>query len=110
MTAKSVVVGFVVALSSLVGCGWEAVDEAEDEEVEATAEVASALSPRDDLPAPHGIPTPKLPSFDKPIWDLEPFIQELDRRPRYGGCFMYYVTLLDPTGGDPTKIPVTVCR
>ncbi|MBX3261860.1 MAG: hypothetical protein KIS78_19210 [Labilithrix sp.] len=112
MLAKSVAVCLVVALSSLVGCGSEVGDEDVDEadEEATTAEVASALSPPDDRPSPHEIPVPKLPSFDKPIWDLQPFFQELDRRSKFGGCFQYYVTILNPTGGEPTEVPVTVCK
>ncbi|MBX3220997.1 MAG: hypothetical protein KF795_10805 [Labilithrix sp.] len=114
MTARSVVVGFVVALSSLVGCGAlpdeDAADGFAEDDDGAVTSATSALSPRDDVPAPFDVPVPALPSFNRPIWDLQPFLRQLQERRNFGGCYQYYVTILNPAGGEPTKVPVTVCN
>ena len=69
MSSKSVAsfASFVIVLAALTGCGAPPDTEADDEGL--MAETGSALSPRDDL---EGSRYPRLPSFERPIWDLTP--------------------------------------
>lgn len=101
MTTKTVFTVIVLSLS-LVGC---ALPTASDE-LEETESSSSALHPRDDFVAPM---PPRVPSFDRPIWDLTPYFVELhEQRMFQGNCVLRYVRLNVP-GGAPVDVPVTEC-
>ena len=108
MSIKSVASVLVVATAfvSLAGCG--APPETDDPEDDATDQTSSALHPRDDLPVPA---TPQMPSLERPIWDLAPFLEELEqyRRLDDGRCRMRFVRIFDPGRGRPIELPITEC-
>lgn len=106
MSAKYVA-SVVMVLTSLVGCG--ASPETDDPEEGSTGSESSALHPRDDLPTPL---EPRLPSFDRPVWDLTPYLDELQQHPRFGDgrCVMRFITIYDPGRGRNIEVPITECN
>jgi hypothetical protein len=102
--STKIVASAVIALA-VVACGASPETEEADEESDMTS---SALSPRDDLPAPIH---PRMPSLERPIWDLTPYVEELQqyRRLDNGRCTLRYVTIFDPGRGREIKVPITEC-
>jgi len=109
MSAKSIA-ALAMVLTSLVACGAPPeTDEASFDEDSADF-TSSALQPRDDMPAPFD---PRIPGLNvplnRPIWDLQPYLDEFMRRPRFERpCVVHWMTINDP-GRGPIEIPVTVC-
>lgn len=110
MSTKSMMAGFVMVLTSTMGCSAP-TDGDEFEEV-SSSEVSSAFMSIDDaprLPAPQ-LTVPVLEPFRArpPIWDIQHYFDEL-RTPQFGHCYMYWLTLLEPSGSTK-QVPVTVCK
>ncbi len=108
MSTKSVVVGFMMVLASMMGCG--APPDGDEPEESSSSEVTSAFTPIDDVPS---LPAPQLPMLERwgtrpPIWDLQHFLEEM-QQPRFGNCYMYWLKLREPSGRIK-EVPVTVCK
>lgn len=109
MSIKSVasVVVAVAAFVSLAGCG--APPGVDDDVDDVTDETSSALHPRDDF---SGSPHPRMPSFERPVWDLTPFLEDMQQsygRLDNGRCSLRYVRIYDPARGRTIELPVTEC-
>ncbi len=110
MSSKSIF-AFAIVLASLVACG--APPETDEPDESASDDQSSAMSVRDDMPAPvdRPMPVPDL-SFGRRVpWDLRPYLDELQqRRGLGGGCVLHYVKIYDPSRGHEIEVPVTVCN
>ena len=110
MSSRTIASCFIV-LASLVACG--APPETDEPEEGSTGTESSALRPRDDWPAPIDVPMPGLDvRLERPIWDLKPYLDEYQQRPRLGGapCVMRYVKIYDPSRGHDVEVPVVTCN
>ena len=97
----------LVSLIACVACG--ASPETDDPEEGSTDSQSSALHPRDDMPAPLG---PRIPSFDRPVWDLRSYLDALQEPEGFsqGPCVMRFMRIYDPVRGRHIEVPVTECN
>jgi hypothetical protein len=114
MFAKSVGV-FVVTVLMSTGLGCAASSEEDERDVETTATVQAAMSPRDDRPAPPrfdpSVPSWLDPTSDIPRWDLKRYFEEEERGfGKMSHCYQYMEKIFDPVRGRDIEVPITVCN